>query len=366
MEKSLISCVLSCRLLLLPIVMLGLCRAMFAQEDPQAIAKDILQRAQISGGLIVHLGCGSGELTAALRSNERFAVHGLETDPTLVHRAREHVRSLGLYGPVSIARLESQQLPYAKDLVNLLVAEDLGEVPRSEIMRVLAPRGVACVKQKGEWKTIVKPWPEAIDEWTHFLHGPDNNAVARDRAVDVPRSLRWVAGPRWGRSHEEMASMSAAVTAGGKIYYIIDEAPLASIRFLGNWKLVARDAFNGMLLWKRPISSWNDHLRHFRSGPTHLPRRLVASGNRVYATLDLAGPVVALDGATGSCCIAMREPSILRRSSSPKACCTWSWERPRSTGEGEGCPSAASRPRAVPGTSWRPKQIPAGNGGGRI
>ena len=90
----------------------------------------------------------------------------------------------------------------------------------------------------GEEK-IVKAWPAEIDDWGHFLHGPDNNAVAQDRRVGIPRSIQWVAEPRWGRTHEEMASLSAAVSAGGRVYYIVDEAPLASIRFLGNWKLVA-------------------------------------------------------------------------------------------------------------------------------
>ena len=123
--------------------------------------------------------------------------------------------------------------------------------------------------------------------------------MARDRRVDIPRSIQWVSEPRWGRSHEELASLSAAVTAGGRIFFIVDEAPLASIRFLSDWKLVARDAFNGTLLWKRPLGAWVDHLRHFRSGPAHLPRRMVAVGDRVYVTPSLDGPVVALDAATG-------------------------------------------------------------------
>ena len=93
--------------------------------------------------------------------------------------------------------------------------------------------------------------------------------------------------------------MSATVSANGRVFFIVDESPLASIRFLGKWSLVARDAFNGTLLWKRPIKQWNDHLRHFRSGPTHLPRRLVAVGDTVYVTEGLAGPVLAIDGATG-------------------------------------------------------------------
>ena len=93
--------------------------------------------------------------------------------------------------------------------------------------------------------------------------------------------------------------MSAAVSANGRVFFIVDRAPLASIRFDSQWELVARDAFNGTLLWRKPIARWSDHLRHFRAGPVHLPRRLVASGDTVYVTPGLDAPVTAFDGATG-------------------------------------------------------------------
>jgi SAM-dependent methyltransferase len=258
-------------------------------------AQDILKASGVQGGLVVHLGCGDGKLTAALRASESFIVHGLDADPSNVATARKHIQSTGLYGVVSVEQWAGDRLPYVDNLVNLIVANDLGKLPMDEALRVLTPRGVALIGGK---KTV-KPWPKQIDDWTHYLHGPDNNAVARDSVVDIPRSIQWVAEPRWGRSHEELASMSAAVTAQGRIFYIEDEAPLASIRYLADWKLVARDAFNGTLLWKHPITSWVDHLRQFRSGPAHLPRRLVAVGDRVYVTPNLAGPVLALDAATG-------------------------------------------------------------------
>ncbi|NQT39773.1 MAG: PQQ-binding-like beta-propeller repeat protein, partial [Planctomycetes bacterium] len=210
--------------------------------------------------------------------------------------ARENIHALDLYGKVSIDRYDGSRLPYTESLVNLLIdSSEKTTVPHEEILRVLAPGGVAFV----DGKKIVKPWPADIDQWTHYLHSADNNAVAADRQIDIPRSFQWVSGPRWGRSHEEMASMSAAVSEGGRVFFIVDEAPLASIRYQGNWKLVARDAFNGTLLWKKDIAQWNDVLRHFRSGPVHLPRRLVAVGDRVYVTDGLAGPVTVLDGATG-------------------------------------------------------------------
>ena len=197
------------------------------------MGQEILDATGVQGGLIVHLGCGDGELTAALNASDRYWVHGLATDSADVEKARATVREQGKYGLVSIGRFDGSRLPYVDDLVNLVVSDDLGDVPMDEVMRVLAPGGVAYVKAGGAWKKTVKPWPDDIDEWTHYLHGPDNNAVAHDTRVAMPRSIQWVAGPRWGRSHEELASMSTAVTAGGRIFYIVDEAPLASIRFHG-------------------------------------------------------------------------------------------------------------------------------------
>jgi outer membrane protein assembly factor BamB len=65
------------------------------------------------------------------------------------------------------------------------------------------------------------------------------------------------------------------------------------------WFLVARDAFNGVELWRKPVSPWEWHLRGFRSGPPELSRALVADGDRVYAILGYGKPVVALDAASG-------------------------------------------------------------------
>jgi len=64
-------------------------------------AKQILDTTGIKGGLIVHIGCGDGKLTAALRTNDSYMVHGLDTEAKNVAKAREHIRSLDLYGPVS-------------------------------------------------------------------------------------------------------------------------------------------------------------------------------------------------------------------------------------------------------------------------
>ena len=257
-------------------------------------AVDLAKSSGVQGGIIVHVGCGDGAETAKLMLNQRYLVHGLDASAANVAAARKTIMAAGLYGKVSVCTFDGKTLPYTNDLINVVI-DSTGTVARAEIMRVLVPGGVAFI----DGKKLVKPRSADIGEWNHYLNGADNNAVAADKRVDIPRSIQWVSEPKWGRSHEEMASMSATVTANGRVFFIVDESPLASIRFLGKWSLVARDAFNGTLLWKRPIEQWNDHLRHFRSGPTHLPRRLVAVGDTVYVTEGLAGPVLAIDGATG-------------------------------------------------------------------
>jgi outer membrane protein assembly factor BamB len=258
---------------------------------------DVVEDSGVKGGLIVHVGCQRGEDLVDLLKHERYLVHGLDVDTGNIDRVREFVYASGTYGQVSAAVFDGRHLPYADNLVNLLIMkESPASVPEAEIMRVLVPGGKALLGKR--W--VSKPWPASIDEWTHYLHGPDNNAVVQDTVVAAPRSIQWVSNPRWARSHEEAASVSAMVSAQGRVFAIIDEAPNVSIRFMADWKLVARDAFNGTLLWKRDIPLWSDHLRHFRAGPTHLTRRLVAVGDRVYVTLGLDAPVSILDATTGA------------------------------------------------------------------
>ena len=263
------------------------------------LAGEILDATGVQGGLIVHIGATDGRLTLALAANERYMVQGLARDAESVDTARAFIQEAGLYGPVSVDRLLAPRLPYIDNLVNLVVAEDLGEITRAEIERVLAPEGVAYINQGGAWEKIIKPRPAEIDDWTHYLHGPGGNAVAHDSVAGPPRRLQWVGSPRRSRHHDRMGSMSAMVSVGGRVFYIMDEGSRVSIQLPPRWTLIARDAFNGTVLWKRPIESWHNHLWPLKSGPSQLARRLVAVDDRVYVTLGLRAPLTALDAATG-------------------------------------------------------------------
>ncbi len=281
------------------VVLCAFLAAKAQRTEEQQLAEEILDVTGIKGGLIVHIGCGNGRLTAALRASDSYIVHGLDADMASVEEAREYIKSLKLYGEVSTEQLKGSRLPYIDNLVNLVVSEDPDQVSMDEVMRVLCPNGVAYIKKDGEWVKSVKPRPEEIDEWTHYLHDASGNPVAHDSLVGPPRRLQWVGSPKWARHHDHMASMSALVSSNDRIFYIFDEGPTSSIQLPPKWFLAARDAFNGTVLWKRPISRWNTHLWPLKSGPAQITRRLVAVGDTVYVTLGIDEPLTALDAATG-------------------------------------------------------------------
>ena len=258
-------------------------------------AKKQLVTSGVRGGLVVHLGCGDGKLTAELGDGGPYLVHGLDANAAKVAAARKYINSLGKYGKVSVEQWGHPHLPYADNTVNLLIAEKLGNIPKAEVMRVLVPEGVAII---GGVKTV-KPRPGNIGEWTHFLHGADGNAVAKDTVVAPPRRMKWQAGPRWERSHGHLGSISAVLTSGGRVFYIADEGPIAHVKVPARWRLIARDAFNGVLLWKRKIGIWESHIRDFRAGPSELPRRIVVDGDTVYAAMGYGEPVQAINAADG-------------------------------------------------------------------
>ncbi|MEE8326316.1 MAG: PQQ-binding-like beta-propeller repeat protein, partial [candidate division NC10 bacterium] len=103
------------------------------------------------------------------------------------------------------------------------------------------------------------------------------------------------------------------VSAQGRIFYILDEAPtgIAQEAVPEQWSLIARDAFNGILLWKQPLSPWgveawkNSKLRtsslsgRLRGAPMATTDCLVAHKDRVIMTLGHESAVSILDAATG-------------------------------------------------------------------
>jgi len=268
-------------------------------DSPETVAVEILKMSGIKGGLIIHFPCGDGTLTEALRVGESYIVQGLDPSMDNVQEARQHILSKREYGAISVDHLKGSGLPYEDSLVNLIVSEDPGGISTDEMMRVLVPNGVALIKGALGWEKTVKPVPAGMDEWNQYLYNAAGTAVSHDEIISPIKHYQWVGSPRWGRHHDTTASLSAMVSANGRIFYVLDEGPKESIQLPAENYLVARDAYNGTVLWKRLIPQWQEHLFALKSGPAYLPRRLAAVGDRVYVTVGINAALSELDAATG-------------------------------------------------------------------
>lgn len=261
--------------------------------------EELVKQSGLKGGLVVHVGCGNGEITATLRMNKNIIVQGLESSAAQVEAARTMLLKKKLHGSISVLQWDGGALPYNDNLVNLLFIEPTIKVSEKEIVRVLTPAGAAFVKQGETWKKFTKPVPVDQDVWTHSLYDASGNAVSQDLRVGSPRHLQWFGGERFGRQHEHMSSFTSMVSNGGRIFYIIDKGSRVSIMLPSKWFLVAKDAYNGSLLWEREIPEWHSRLWPMKNGPVVLPRRIVAVDDKVYVTLGIDAPISELDAATG-------------------------------------------------------------------
>jgi outer membrane protein assembly factor BamB len=196
--------------------------------------------------------CNDGPSAADLATTGRFLVHILESRPAVVDTIRAKLHDQDVYGLASAEPLSADgKLPYTENLVNAVLLGDgtSPRVPLAEVMRVLCPGGMLLAADKrldentlaaagfekvrrldGPWRCACKPWPKAMDWWSHPRHAADGNTVSHDTLIGPPRRVRWVTGPQ-----QEISDM---VTAGGRSF------------FAG---VLARDAFNGLRLWEQNL-----------------------------------------------------------------------------------------------------------------
>ena len=60
----------------------------------------------------------------ALRANDRYVVHGLDTSAKNIKRAREHIMAKGLYGKVTLEKFDGKELPLIDNLVKMPTARN--------------------------------------------------------------------------------------------------------------------------------------------------------------------------------------------------------------------------------------------------
>ena len=147
-------------------------------------------------------------------------------------------------------------------------------------------------KKEGGWTKTVKPRPAEIDEWTHYLHDPSNNAVAHDRS-SARRGTCSGSPARAGR-----ATTTHVQRRRNGVGRRADVLHLRRGATAPRFCRPEMDAGGSRRLQRHGAVEAADgevapHLYPFKSGPAYLARRLVAVGDRVYVTLG-EDPLVKL------------------------------------------------------------------------
>ncbi|MCB9875723.1 MAG: PQQ-binding-like beta-propeller repeat protein [Planctomycetaceae bacterium] len=259
-----------------------------------------VEQFKFSGGIVVALDFEDGQSIADLATDGPFVIHALLRGEARVAAARKSIQEAGVYGKVSCDLYNGRDLPYVDGLVNLVLCKASCEVPQAELMRVLVPGGRLVTEGANGWKKRAKPLPDGLDEWNQFLHGADNNGVSLDD-VGPPQRLRWHDTPEYGRSKALAPSFTNMVSADGVLFTIEDRATTEDINAPVAYHLVARDGFNGIELWKRPMKQWSEwQTGSIKSIPTQQQRCLAAVGKSVYVCSGFGGPVTAFAIRTGA------------------------------------------------------------------
>jgi len=289
--------------------------------DPGAArtADELLRLVGRDAGMCLYLGADP-KLAVALHVGSARQLLVQQLQPVRVaeiDNARQYIRSVGLYGPVSAQELAGPALPMADNLATIIIIADAARLQGAgagwpsldECARVLQPGGAMLIGNApndvgtllrragaGGWTAFTKPRPAGMDQWTHCRHGPDGNPVSHDSFIGLPQRIQWLAGPIYPAASDSF--YQAILSAGGRNYYLLTAGQAGLATFSGPAVvddppapattaypcfLVARDAFNGLSLWRRG----------FDGGGT----ALVADDQRIYGLHH--GQAVAIDGATG-------------------------------------------------------------------
>jgi len=253
--------------------------------DDAELAKHLLaSKAGVSGGICALPRCG-GELAVAVARSGNFLVHAQDPRPSVVAAARDAADRAGLLGrKVIVEKGTPSRLPYADNTVDLVLMTDLadeglGDVSAREVLRALRPRGKAVLGRTasagadaltpqrlekwlkdagvagaavsrdshGLWAVITKPPLAGADDWSHWVHGPDNNPVSKDTVIKAPYMTQWLGKPYY------MAMPVVTTVAAGRIFVASGHIAHHDREIPTLRTLCARNGYNGAVLWKRKL-----------------------------------------------------------------------------------------------------------------
>jgi outer membrane protein assembly factor BamB len=217
------------------------CMAQVADAD--------LERLQIKRGILGVIGLPNGDANylAELCNKSELTVFFQAASDSQALAARQAGSAAKLLGTRLFVDIGSAAAIHLSDNVAdrwLVDQASVGETSIEEVLRSLRPGGVAFLGER----SLVKPTPVGIDDWSHPYHGPDNNPSSTDQLARGELRTQFIGYPKFSPMPEQ------TVVAGGRIYKAMGHiAHKANQNEMLN-TLLCINAYNGTILWKRELS----------------------------------------------------------------------------------------------------------------
>ena len=239
----------------------------------------ILERIGVKRGICVLLTDPTGELALELARESELLIYVQLPQAENVEKMRRAVDDAGFYGTrIFVDKGPLNRLHLADNIADAIVAVGRAKrVPEAEVLRVLRPQGKALLGRK----VLTKPYPKGVDDWSYPYHSSDNNPQSADLVARSPYLSQFIAEPKF------CPSPAVTVAAGGRIFRAYGHlAHQANQNAMLN-TLLAVNAYNGTILWKRPL----------REGFMILRNTIIATPETLYLADDKS--CKRLDAATG-------------------------------------------------------------------
>ena len=249
-----------------------------------------------AGGVAVMVEPADAAEAIALGKSGAWLVLATVADEDRRRAMREAVLEAGVAGRVSVVDpVTPDRVPTIANFAQLVVA-DLGAMGDAgpdlpELRRATAPLGVTRVRRGGRWEDLEKPLPAEMDGWFGYDYDAAGNPISRDTALEVANTLRWSGGASAYARGGMMADVGMRLSDGAAVYVErgVEDAGHEGRDARGHW-LVCRDAFSGMMRWRRELTE-----------DTGLPSQhaFLAQDGRAWLQVERGEPMLALDLATG-------------------------------------------------------------------
>jgi outer membrane protein assembly factor BamB len=216
----------------------------------RAAAEKIIAESGIKKGYALVLDCGRGRLAYELARRTELKILGLEKEPAELAAARKNLDAAGLLGTrIAVEPWDMESLP--SYFANLIVSDGMLLTGRTtgtteQGWRILRPwGGVACLSlhRDGDvvWRSFVRGPLEGAGAWTQQYCDPQNTACSGDELVYGPLGILWFGEPGPMGMVERHARAQSPVAMDGRLFMEGEELVMAA------------DAFNGTILWRREI-----------------------------------------------------------------------------------------------------------------